>query len=95
VRDEHYSPFKGPRPAAPAPRAAITLFVMARVRGDQTDSMCGSLRTGAHGYEAVYLLNTALYRTQWFATEAETRADLATHQDALAAAGWTSVPFDP
>jgi hypothetical protein len=32
---------------------------------------------------------------QWFAVEAQARADLARHQDALAAAGWTPVPFRP
>ena len=34
-------------------------------------------------------------RRQWFAAEAVARADLATHQDVLAAAGWTPVPFQP
>jgi len=34
-----------------------------------------------------------LYSSQWFAAEALARADLATHQDALAAAGWTAVQF--
>ena len=71
------------------------MFVMARLRGDQTDAMRGSLRTGPHGFEAVPLLNLELYRSQWFAAEALARADLAKHQDALAAAGWTPVPFRP
>ena len=38
---------------------------------------------------AVYMLNGDLYRSQGFAAEALARADLATCQDALAAAGWT------
>jgi len=41
----------------------------------------------------VFLLNGELYRSQWFAAEALARADLVTHHDALAAAGWTPVPF--
>ena len=64
---------------------------MARLRADQTDSMCGSLRTGPQGFEALYLLNNELYRSQWFAAEALARADLATHRDALAAVGWMLV----
>jgi hypothetical protein len=40
-------------------------------------------------------LNDELYRSQWFAAEAVPRGDLATHQDALAAAGWTPIPFHP
>jgi len=56
------------------------------VRGDQTDSMRG---------EAVYTLNSELYRALWFASEALARADLATQQDALAAVGWTTVAFAP
>ena len=75
--------------------AAVTVFVMARLRGDQTDSMRGSLRTGPHGCEAVYTLKDELYRAQWFASEALARANLATHHDALAAAGWTPIPFEP
>jgi hypothetical protein len=43
----------------------------------------------------VYTLNGDLYRSQWFAVEALARADLATHQDALAAAGWTPVSCQP
>jgi hypothetical protein len=43
----------------------------------------------------VYTLNGELYRSQWFAAEARARADLATHQDALAAAGWTPVTLHP
>jgi hypothetical protein len=39
--------------------------------------------------------NGEFYRSQWFAAEALASADLATHQDALAAAGWTPVPFHP
>jgi hypothetical protein len=68
---------------------------MARVRGDRTDSMRGALRPGPHGWDAVYTLNLELYRSQWFAAEALAPADLATHQDALAAAGWMPVPFHP
>ena len=40
-------------------------------------------------------LNGELYRSQWFVVEALARADLATCQDALAAAGWTPVAFQP
>ena len=47
--------------------------------------MRGSLRTGADGW-GVYLLNGEIYRSQWCATEALAREDLATHRDALAAA---------
>lgn len=94
MRDEHYSPFKGPQPDRP-PFETITVFVMARRRGDLTDSMCGALRAGPHGWDAVYLLNGELYRSQWCATEALARADLATCQDALAAADWQPVPFQP
>jgi hypothetical protein len=65
------------------------------LRGNQTDSMRGSLRAGPHGVEAVYTLNCELYRSQWFASEALARADLATHQDAHAAAGWTTVAHQP
>ncbi len=57
--------------------------------------MRGSLRAGPHGLEAVYLLNGELYRTQFCATEALARADLATCQNALAAAGWTPAPCHP
>jgi hypothetical protein len=71
------------------------VFVIARLRGDRTDSMCGSLRAGPNGWEAMYVLNGELYQSQWYATEAQARADLATHQDALAAAGWMPVPFQP
>jgi len=60
------------------------------LRGNQTDSMRGSLRAGPHGVEAAYTLNGELYRSQWFASEALARAELATHQDTLAAAGWTA-----
>lgn len=63
------------------------MFVLARMRGDQTDSMRGALRAGAHGWEAVYTLNRELYSSQWFAAEALARADLAAHQEALAASG--------
>ena len=68
---------------------------MVRLPGDRTDSMRGSLRAGPHGWDTVYTLNGELYRSQWFAAEALARADLATHQDALAAAAWTPVPFSP
>ena len=74
---------------------AVTVFMMARLRGDLTDSMRGLLRAGPHGWDAVYMLNGELYRTQFCATEALARDDLATHQDALAAAGWTPVPCHP
>jgi hypothetical protein len=85
---EHYSPFKGSQPEPPQ-LEAITVFVMARLRRDRADSMRGSLRTAPHGVEAVYLLNGELYQSQWFATEALARTDLAMHQDALAAVGWS------
>jgi len=47
------------------------------LRGNQTDSMRGSLRAGPHGVEAAYTLNGELYRSQWFASEALARADRA------------------
>ena len=48
IREESYSPFR--RHAAPArPREAVTVFVLARLRGDQTDSMRGALRAGPRG----------------------------------------------
>jgi hypothetical protein len=90
MHDEHYSPFKG-SPDRPACET-ITVFMLARFRGDQTDSMRGTLRTDSHGFEAVYMPNGELYRSQWFAAETAARADLATSQAALAAAGWTPVP---
>jgi hypothetical protein len=37
-----------------------------------------------HEDEAIYTLNGELYKSQWFASEALARADLATQQDALA-----------
>jgi hypothetical protein len=56
----------------------------------------GPCRTGGPArLGPVYLLNDELYRSQWFAAEAVPRGDLATHQDALAAAGWTPIPFHP
>ena len=64
---------------------------MARFRGDRTDSMRGSLRAGPNGWDAVYTLNGEIYQSQWFAAETLARADLATHQDVLATAGWTPV----
>ena len=87
MRDEHYTPFTGLPQPEPRRLEAVTVFMLARLRGDRTDSMRGSLRAGPHGFEAVYTLNGELYRSQWFAAEARARADLATHQDALAAAG--------
>ena len=45
----------------PAAAETITVFVMARTRGEQTDSMRGSLRPSAHGCDAAYLLNRELY----------------------------------
>jgi hypothetical protein len=85
VRDEHYTPFQGSPQPEPPRLEAVTVFVMARLRGDRTDSMCGTLRAGPHGWDALYVLNGELYQSQWFAAEALARADLATHQDALAA----------
>ena len=95
MRDEHYTPFTGPPPSEQPRLEAVTVFVMARLRGDRTDAMRGALRAGPHGWEAVYTLNGELYRMQWCATETAARADLVTHQDALAAAGWTLVAFQP
>ena len=94
MRDEHYSPFKRSPPEQPR-LEAMTVFVMARLGRDQTDSMRGSLRTGLHGFETMYTLNGELYQSRWFAAEALARADLTTHQDALVAAGWVPVPFQP
>ena len=87
MRDEHYTPFqRSPQSDMPR-REAVTVFVVARLRGELTHSMRGLLRAGPHGVEAVYTPNGELYRSQWFAAEALARADFATHQDALAAAG--------
>jgi hypothetical protein len=44
VRDEHYDPFR--RLPAPARPLKALVFVMARLRGDETDSMRGSVRPG-------------------------------------------------
>ena len=57
--------------------------------------MCGALRAGPHGWDAVYTLNGELYLTEWCASDAQARDHLTTHQDALAAAGWTPVAFQP
>jgi hypothetical protein len=57
--------------------------------------MRGSLRAGPHSWDAVYTLNGELYPTQFYPSEARARQDLAAHQDALAAAGWTPVPCQP
>jgi hypothetical protein len=92
MRDEHDSPFKG-RPPEQTRLEAVTVFVLTRQRDDITNSIRESVRTGPHGWEEVYTLNGELYRSQWFASEALARADLATHQDALIAAGWTAIPF--
>ena len=54
----------------PPRRETVTVFMMARVRGDQTDSMRGSPPPACDGVEAVYTLNGELYRSQWFAAEA-------------------------
>jgi len=92
MRDDAYTPFADTRSA---PREDVTVFVLVRLRGDQTDSMRGSLRCGPHGWDAVYFLNREIYQSQWYATEALARTALAAHQDALAAAGWVPVNFQP
>jgi hypothetical protein len=56
VRDEHYTPFQGSQPSVPQPREAV-VFVLARLRGDLTDSMRGSLCADPYGWETLYLLN--------------------------------------
>jgi hypothetical protein len=91
VRDEDYSPFR--RPPPPTRPLEAVVFMMARVRGDQTDSMRGSVRPGPHGWEAGYTLNGELYRAQWFGSEALARADPATKHDALASAGGRRAQF--
>ena len=48
------------------------MFVMARLRGDRTDAMRGSLARRPARPEAVYTLNGELYQSQWFAAEART-----------------------
>jgi hypothetical protein len=60
MRDEHYDPFR--RLPHQGPPLEALVFVLARLRGDLTDSMRGSLRPGPHGCEAVYTLNGELYR---------------------------------
>jgi hypothetical protein len=93
MRDDAYTPFNPP--SEPPRPADVIVFVMARMRGEKTDSMRGSLRAGSYGWEAVYALNGEIYQSQWFAAEAKARADLAAHQDTLAAAGWIPVSFTP
>jgi hypothetical protein len=82
-------------PEASRQLEALTVFVMARLRGERAVSMCGALRADPHGWDAVYTLNGELYLTQFYPSEARARQDLAAHQDALAAAGWTPAPFHP
>jgi hypothetical protein len=94
VRDEHYTPFQG-SPSEQPRLETVTVFVMARLRRELTDSMRRSLRAGPHGWDAVYTLNGELYRSQWFAAEASARTDLATHQELVTRTGWQPVPFQP
>ena len=48
LRDEHYDPFQCLPPSERPIEAPV--FVLVRVRGDQTDSMRGLLRAGSHGW---------------------------------------------
>jgi hypothetical protein len=75
----------------PPPLEEGLVFVLARRRGNETDSMFGSLRPRPHGCEALLTLNGELYQSQWFASEALARAYLAKQQDTFAAAGWVLV----
>jgi hypothetical protein len=52
---------------------------------DGFDARVAARRPTRHGWDAVYTLSGELYRSQWLASEALARDDLATHQDALAA----------
>jgi hypothetical protein len=57
-------------PEASRQLEALTVFVMARLRGERAVSMCGALRADPHGWDAVYTLNGELYQSPWFAAQA-------------------------
>ena len=90
MRDESSSPFS--RPPPPARPLETVVFMLARVRGDhRCAARCGLAHTASSGVHAERrALSVAVVRG-----EALAGVDLATHHDALAAAGWTPVPFQP
>jgi hypothetical protein len=80
----NYDPFKGPAPEA-TPRDEV--FVWSFVKDVRT--FTGSLRAvDDEQWEAVYLINGALYKTQVFATRVLAEHDLMRTRDALEATGW-------
>ena len=87
MRDEHYSPFTGSPPSEQtAARGGHRVRDGAPPRRpDGLDARVAARRPARLGRGAH--AERELYRSQWFATEALARSVLATHQDALAAAG--------
>ncbi len=79
-----YDPFKGPVPQT-KPREEI--FVWSLVKDVRT--FTGSLRAvDDERWEAVYLIDGALYKTQVFATRVLAEHDLMRTRDALEATEW-------
>jgi hypothetical protein len=87
VRDQHYSPFKGSPPSDPLRLEAVTVFVMARLRGDRMESMCGHCGPARTAGTPCNTLNGELSLTEWCASEGQACDHLTAHQDALAALG--------
>ena len=78
------NPFKGATPG-PTPREEI--FVWSFVKDVRT--FTGSLRAvDDERWEAVYLIDGALYKTQVFASRVLAEHDLMRTRDALEATGW-------
>jgi hypothetical protein len=81
-----YDPFGRATPG-PTPREEI--FVWSFVKDVRT--FTGSLRVvDDERWEAVYRVNSALYKTQVFATRVLAEHDLMRTKDALEATGWQS-----
>jgi hypothetical protein len=79
-----YDPF---RPATPEPKPREEIFVWSLVKDVRT--FTGSLRAvDDERWEAVYLADGNLYKTQVFDTRVLAERDLARTRDALEAAGW-------
>jgi hypothetical protein len=79
-----YDPF---RRASPEPKPREELLVWAFVKDIRT--FTGSLRAvDDNHWEAVYLIDGALYKTQVFATRVLAEHDLMRTKDALEATGW-------
>jgi hypothetical protein len=80
----NYDPFKRPAPEA-KPRSEI--FVWSFTKDVRT--FTGSLRAvDDERWEAVYLIDGTLYKTQVFATRVLAEHDLMRTKDALEATGW-------